>query len=223
MYPVAPPRKTKKDAGLPALTREEVESRLQLLCPRQMPRVRGLLEEVAHDDFWRRDRFVQVVRMLDAKDEYDVTQVDIGVVLHVSKGLVSRYKKYHQYNPVESRPRSGPKSVLDEVFPQIQFFIDGKNSEGEAVTMGVLLGYIVDELKVPVSRNTLYTYMRRHFFAYEPALTRDVHRVDINPNEVVAFYDDLERDLAGVNSRLVYNVDESGFELFADKRNEVMV
>ena len=83
--------------------------------------------------------------------------------------------------------------------------------------MGVLLGYIVDELKVPVTRNTLYTYMRRHNFAYEPALTRDVHRVDINRNEIVAFYDALERDLVGVNSRLVYNVDEMGVELFADR------
>ena len=146
-----------------------------------------MLEEVAQEDFWRRDRFVQVVRLLDVKDEYGVTQEDMRVVLDVSKGLVSRYKKYHRYNPVESRPRSGPKSVLDEVFPQIQFFIDGKNSEGEAMTMGVLLGYIVDELMVPVSRNTLYTYMRRHNFAYEPALTSDVHRVDINRNEMIPF------------------------------------
>ena len=141
MYPVAPPRKTKKDAGLPAITKEEVEARLRLLPPNKLTRVRGMLEQVAQEDFWRRDRFVQVVRLLDVKDEYGVTQEDIRVVLDVSKGLVSRYKKYHRYNPVESRPRSGPKSVLDEVFPQIQFFIDGKNSEGEAVMMGVLLGH----------------------------------------------------------------------------------
>ena len=89
--------------------------------------------------------------------------------------------------------------------------------------MAVLLGFVVDELKVPVSRKRLWNYMDKHGFAYEPALTRDVHRVDINPNEVMAFYDALERDLAGVNSRLVYNVDESGFELFADKSDEVMV
>ena len=129
MYPVAPPRKTKKDAGLPGLTREEVETRLHLLCPRQMFRVQSLLEEVGREDFWRRERFVQVVRMLDVMDAYGVKQVDIATVLDVDKSLVSRYKKYHRYSPVESRPRSGPKSVLDEVFPQIQFFVDGKTAK----------------------------------------------------------------------------------------------
>ena len=179
MYPVAPRRKTKKDAGLQGLTREEVEARIQLLTPTKIVRFQGLLEEVAHDDFWRRERFVQVVRMLDAKDAHGVKQVDIATVLDIDKGLVSRYKKYHRYNPFESRPRSGPKSVLDEVFPQIQFFIDGKNSEGEAVTMGVLLGFVVDELKVPVSRKRLWNYRPRtnnlsadKYFVHEPIWTK---------------------------------------------------
>ena len=130
MYPVAPPRKTKKDAGLPAITKEEVEARLRLLPPNKLTRVRGMLEEVAQEDFWRRDRFVQVVRLLDVKDEYGVTQEDIRVVLDVSKGLVSRYKKYHRHNPVEYRPRSGPKSVLDDVFPRSNSSSTGKTARG---------------------------------------------------------------------------------------------
>ena len=40
-----------------------------------------------------------------------------------------------------------------------------ENSQGEAVTMGVLLGFVVDELKVVVSRKTLSNYMAKHSFS----------------------------------------------------------
>ena len=223
MYPVAPLRKTKKDAGLPGCTREEVMSRVQQLPPVKMACVQGLLDEVAQEDFWRRERFVQIVRMLDGMDVHGVKQNDIAFVLNVSKALVSRCKKYHRNNPIECRPRSGPKSVLDEIFPKIQFFIDGKNSDKEAVTMGVLLGFIVDKLKVVVSRKAVWNYMNKHDFSYTPAQTRDARRVDIDPADVVRFYNDLERDLDGVNACLVYNMDEMGAEMFADRKKEVMV
>ena len=130
MYPVAPPRKTKKDAGLPAITKEEVEARLRLLPPNTLTRVQGMLEQVAQEDFWRRDRFVQVVRLLDVKDEYGVTQEDIRVVLDVSKGLVSRYKKYHRYNPVESRPRSGQKACSMKFSHGSNSSLTGKTARG---------------------------------------------------------------------------------------------
>ena len=223
MYPVAPVRKTKKDAGLPGCTRDEVVSRLQQLPPVKMAHVQGLLDEVARDDFWRRERFVQIVRMIDGKDAHGVKQNDIAFVLNVSKALVSRCKKYHRHNPIESRPRSGPKSVLDEIFPKIQFFIDGKYCEKEAVTMGVLLGFIVDKLKVVVSRKAVWNFMKKHGFSYTPAETRDARRVEIEPADVVRFYNALERDLDGVNACLVYNMDEMGAEMFADRRKEVMV
>ena len=188
-----------------------------------MARVQGLLDEVAQEDFWRRERFVQIVRMIDGMEAHKVKQNDIAFVLNVSKSLVSRCKKYHRLNPIECAPRSGPKSVIDEIFPKIQFFIDGKNSDGEAVTMGVLLGFVVDELKVVVSRKTLWNYMEKHGFSYTLAIPRDVHRVDIKARDIVEFSDELERDFEGVNACLVFNMDEMGIELFADRRKEVMV
>ena len=197
--------------------------RVEQLPPVKMACVQSLLDRVANDDFWRRDRFVQIVRMIDWMDTYGVKQNDIAFVLDVSKALVSRYKKYHQSNPIECRPRSGPKSDLEQIYPQIQFFIDGRNSDKEAVTMGVLLGFIVDSLKVVVSRKAVWNFMNKHDFAYTPAQTRDALRVDIEVIDVVNYYDALERDLDGINACLVYNMDEMGAELFADRSKEVMV
>ena len=104
MYPIAPRRKTKKDAGLPGCTREEVTFRVEQLPPVKMARVQSLLDGVAHDDLWRRDRFVQIVRMIDLMETYGVKQNDIVFVLDVSKALVSRYKKRHRSNPIGCRP-----------------------------------------------------------------------------------------------------------------------
>ena len=89
--------------------------------------------------------------------------------------------------------------------------------------MGVLLGFVVDELKVVVSRKTLWNYMEKHGFSYTLAIPRDVHRVDIKARDIIEFYDELERDFEGVNACLVFNMDEMGVELFPDRRKEVMV
>ena len=102
MYPIAPRRKTKKDAGLPGCTREEVTFRVEQLPPVKKARVQSLLDEVAHDDFWRWERFVQIVRMIDWMDTYGVKQNDIAFVLDVSKALVSCCKSAIKATPLNA-------------------------------------------------------------------------------------------------------------------------
>ena len=60
-------------------------------------------------------------------DAHGVKQNYIAFVLYVSNALF-RCIKYHQSNPIECRPRSGPKSDLEQIYPQIQFFTDGKKA-----------------------------------------------------------------------------------------------
>ena len=77
-------------------------SRVEQLPPVKVIRVQRLLDEVARDDFWRRDRFVQIVRMIDEMDAHGVKQNDIAFVLDVSKALVSRYKNTIKATPLNA-------------------------------------------------------------------------------------------------------------------------
>ena len=76
--------------------------RVEQLPPVKMARVQSLLDRVANDDFWRRDRFVQIVRMIDWMDTNGVKQNDIAFVLDVSKALVSRYKSTIKATPLNA-------------------------------------------------------------------------------------------------------------------------
>ena len=182
----------------------------------------SLLGELDHNDFWTKTLFVQAVRMLDIMDQHGAKQVDIAKCLGVSEALISRYKKYHRYHPEENRPRPGPKNVLDGVFGQIQHFVDRKNHEKKSVTIGVLLCFVVDKLGVVVSRKTLRNYMKMHAFAYSPAMPTDSRRITVKKEDIERFYANLANDLEGVHPALVFNVDEMGVEMFAD-RKEVKV
>ena len=71
-----------------------------------MARVIGLLDEVAQEDFWRRERFVQIVRMIDGMEAHKVKQNDIAFVLNVFKSLVSRCKSI--IASTRSNVRRGP-------------------------------------------------------------------------------------------------------------------
>ena len=85
-------------------------ARLQGLPRAKKLRMERLLQEVGHEDFWTKTRFVQAIRMLDAMERHRVKQVDIAIVLGVKESLISRFKTYHRYHPGEKRPRSGQKT-----------------------------------------------------------------------------------------------------------------
>ena len=78
---------------LPPMSRGEAMMRANTLKGQQRKtRTIDLIKDVEIGDFWRAPRQEQVRRMLARKDVHHVLQVDIGKVLGVSKGLVTRLK-----------------------------------------------------------------------------------------------------------------------------------
>ena len=80
------------------------------------------------------------------------------------------------------------------------------------------MSFINDELRIPVTTKTLSAHLQRKDFVYSPALPRDSVRVDIERRDVEQYYNDLETQLNGVHPGLVFNMDEMGVEMFADKK-----
>ena len=85
-----------------------------------------------------------------------------------------------------------------------------------------LATFVNDKLRIPVTKQALRVHMKRSLFCYKWATPTDQRRVTVEAREVEAFYDALEQDIIGVHQALVFNMDEMGVELFAD-RKEVKV
>ena len=208
--------------GLPGCSQEFVYARFHLLPEQRRGDALALLEEVGRDDYWEKSRYVQVVRLLDHKDDYRVRQTDIAKLLDLSDNIVSRYKRYHRQHPEEERRQSGRRSEIRDVFKRLENFIDEKNRAHQAVTMDILLEFAINQLHIVTSRKLLRRYVKEHGFAYKLASTRDRVRVITRESKIERFYNKLVDDLNGIDPSLVFNVDEMGVELFAD-RKDVMV
>ena len=157
--------------------------------------------------------------MLDKKNVHHVSQKEIAFVLRVSKGLVTKLKQYHDLHPEESRPATGRPSALREIFPDLKAFVEQEITECRSVTMSVLMAYATDKVRTPISRDTLCRYMERHHFSYVSAAPMDAYRVAVKEDDIAAFMtQDLPNALNGIHPSLVFNVDEMGAELFADRK-----
>ena len=216
--PPPEPPSPKKDDSLPGCTQAEVLENLQHVNQERRRNVELLLLEVARGDFWTQKRRVQGVRLLRLMKVFGLFQKDIAAVLDVSETVISRYAKQLRKNPTEEPPRSGPPSELSDVFDQIENFIDAKNREHEAVTMGVLMAFVNDKLRIPVTKQALKMHMKRHDFCYTWATPTEQQRVTVEIRDVEAYYNALEEDVRGLHPALVFNMDEMGVELFADRK-----
>ena len=177
------------------------------------------INQVGHDDFWEKPRFVQVLRLLGVKDVHDITQKEIAFVLAVSNALVTRLKQYFELFPDEVCPPTGRPSELRVIFPELKAFIEAETREHRSVTKSVLMAYATDIMLTPLSVQTLAKYMERHHFAYASAVPTDKERVSVDGEKIAAFYiHDLPEAINGAHSSLVFNADEMGAEMFADRK-----
>ena len=215
--PPAPPR-PKKDEHLPGCTQAEVIQNLQHVNSERRRDMELLLLEVDRGDFWTQKRRVQAIRLLRGMKAHGLFQKDIAAVLDVSETVISRYAKQLRKTPTENPPRSGPPSQLSDVFVQIANFIDAKNREHKAVTMGVLMAFVNDKLHIHVTKQALKMNMKRHDFCYTWATPTDQHRATVEAHDVEAYNNAMEEDIRGLHPALVFNMDEMGVELFADRK-----
>ena len=158
--------KANANESLDGCTKAEVEGRYANVREERRDNVMALVDDVGRDDFWSVKRFVQVTRLDNARKLYGVTQRDIAVILDVSDGYVSKIVNEAPRLPHETRRRSGRPSLIEPRFQDVCDFIDRETSAHRSVTMGVLLAYVTNDLRVTTSGASLLRYMKRHGFVY---------------------------------------------------------
>ena len=87
--------------------------------------------------------------------------------------------------------------------------------------MNVVMAFISDHVRNPqVTTEAVYTYMKRHGYEYKKTDTTDAHRVEVKADDINTFYTrTLPQALKDTHSSLVFNMDEMGAEMFADRKN----
>ena len=215
-----PPPEQGNPGSLPPCTVEEVNAHLAALPQQKRERVTNLLRDVGEGDFWTKTRYVQVIRMVAMKDVHNVKQMDTAATLGVSNGLVTRYKQYFEEHPDEEiRPPPGRQSELSDVSPELENFIAAETGADRAVTMSVVMAFLTDRITTPLTRGTVWRFMDRHGYAYKSAVATDAHRVTVTRNDITTFYTrTLPEAVNGTHPSLVFNVDEMGAEMFADRK-----
>ena len=205
---------------LPAMPLGEMVRRTATLQRQRKERMANLINDVGHGDFWTQPRGVQLIRMLARKDVHRVFQTDIAMVLGVSNSLVTKKKQQQEDSPGEAPRRPGRRSELSDVFPLLENFIAGERRARRAVTMNVVMAFLADHIRSPeVTTKNASAYLQRHGYAYKLTVPTDATRVDVEENDIVVFYTrTLPEALNGVQSSLVFNMDEMGAEMFADRK-----
>ena len=211
--------KANANESLDGCTKAEVEGRYANVREERRDNVRARVDDVGRDDFWSVKRFVQVTRLFNARKLYGVTQRDIAVILDVSDGYVSKIVNEAPRLPHETRRRSGRPSLIEPRFQDVCDFIDRETRAQRSVTMGVLLAYVTNDLRVTTSGASLLRYMKRHGFMYLDAEARDTQHAQRPVRSIVDHYAALGTVLAGVHPSLIYNMDEMGMEMFADRKD----
>ena len=89
-----------------------------------------------------------------------------------------------------------------------------------AVTLNVVMAFLADHIQGPlITTKNVSTYLQRHGFDYVSAMPTEASRVDVKAEDINTFYTrTLPQALNGAHPSLVFNMDEMGTEMFADRK-----
>ena len=205
-------------SGLPARKIEEAFAAARSLPDNKSEAMLALLSRM-DSGFWQKLRKIQIVTLFPGLRGTCLSYRDISKVMDVSKGLVSRIKRYYEEHPEKVFRDPGRPSLIGDVFGQIKNFIQTEIDEERSVTISILLAYLSDVLGVYVSRKNLREFMRNHGYSYVSAVPTEEARVNVDRQKLNRFYTTrLPAALEGVHPSLVFNMDEMGAERYADRK-----
>ena len=87
--------------------------------------------------------------------------------------------------------------------------------------MSVIMAFLAERIAGhAVTTKNVWTYLLRHGYAYQSAVATDAPRVRLEANDIIEFSTRTLREVVnGVHPSLVFNMDEMGAEMFADRKH----
>ena len=121
--------------------------------------------------------------------------------------------------------RPGRPSILnDDQCQAVIDYITDRLAHSEAPTCNDVLNFIYDDLGVDILPDTFRHWInRRTDFKTAMAPPMEKKRVEVGIDAIMRYFEALQEAVDGVPAALVLNLDESGFQRFADAANETVI
>ena len=144
----------------------------------------------------------------------------IGNLFYLSHGTIDTHIKAHQNEIEHGKKLIGRPSVFDELdFAITKTFLDFCSTKKQAITIGSIKKLLLEYRQKKFKEKTLLKWLEeKHNLKQIKAIPEDIGRISIKPEEIVQNYYQLSK-YAGYHSSLVFNLDEIGFEDWADKKS----
>jgi hypothetical protein len=139
----------------------------------------------------------------------------LGKLFNTNKGTV--YKMYEK-SLTTTKPRGRPPALNPSQQEAMERFIMARWTDGVPPTFDAISNFLDQDLRVVLPIDTV-----RHLIYKLPGMKvvvgkpMEKERVEVNPEEIIEFYDRLRPVMTGLPADLVFNLDEAGYQEWADR------
>lgn len=133
-----------------------------------------------------------------------------------------RFQRQHFQTPAKSPGR--PPLFTTEQSELVLGYIEDCLAQSQAPTCNDVLNFIFENLELDVLPDSLRHWInRKTSFKTTTAPPMEKKRTEVTVAHIFEYFEALQRATDGVPAALVMNIDESGFQRFADARNETVI
>lgn len=159
----------------------------------------------------------QVAWILERYPKLTLRQIAIFMDVHIES---IRYQlQVLTSSRIPGRPRSIPAEVERKLFLYIE-----ENAICHPVTISDIQNYLQNVHNIDIGANTLRKYLKRSgLFQLKKVEAIEAERLRVTADSLNSYFNRLRLALDGLPADMVFNLDESGFDMFADARKKWVV
>ena len=131
-----------------------------------------------------------------------------------------------QHRKLEKMPKANgrPPILNPDQVHNVMAFIQDRVRCSDPATVNDCLNFILDNFNIAMLPDTFRKWINRSTcFATVEGHPMEQKRLEVTSADIERYFDTLHQALVGVPAALVFNLDESGFQRYADARNQVII
>ena len=148
-------------------------------------------------------------------------QHQVALFFGVKTGSVQNQKRYADYQP---KAVGRPPCLSSEMTAAVLTFIRDRNAKNDPPTVNDALNMLWETFLVDVIPDTFRKWLNeKTVYKTLVAAPMEEDRMAVSQESISQYFETLEREVNGMPAALVLNLDESGFQRYADARHNAVI